>query len=272
MIFELDKKDFIKILPLYSREVVIFPLILAVVQQKQRGWAFVDDPIQPASAIVMNNFGFMQFIGAKNFGDDFIEFFKSPKTSLPSYLLWYSPPRQIQKLLDGFTNEHVRRRQRARFVLTKQIIENPVECPTGFKVRYLDKDLIKKTLRFKLDIDSRFWASTDDFLEHGIGACIMKASEIISVCYSACVVDNLAEIDVVTLEEYRGMGLAIVAAQNFMSECMRRGLTPTWDCFVNNTASMELAAKLGFEKEQTYFFYSFNMPINFGDTLKRINE
>lgn len=261
MVFELDKKDFEKILPLYLREGMVFPLILAVIQQKQRGWVFVDDPLHPAFVMVMNNFGFMQFIGAKELNDDFIKFLESPKAYIPSYLLWYSPPLQIQKIFDGFAHEHARRRERARFVFNKQVIENPAECPAGFDVQYLDNELIKKIEHFKLDIGSRFWMSTDDFLENGIGACVMKDGEVASLCYSACVVNNLAEIDVVTQEEYRGMGLAVVAAQNFMSECLRREIAPTWDCFINNTASMKLAGKLGFEQEQTYNFYSFNVPI-----------
>jgi RimJ/RimL family protein N-acetyltransferase len=272
VIFELNKNDFIKILPLYLKEEIIFPLILAVIEQKQPGWVFVDNPTHPASMMVVTKFGFMQFAGTEGFGDSITKLFESPKTYLPSYLLWYSPPLQIQKILDRVTPEHVRRRERTRFIFKKQIIENPIECPAGFEVQWLDEELIKKTGRFKLDIGSRFWASTDDFLEHGIGACVMKDGEIASLCYSACVVNNLAEVDVVTQEEYRGMGLAVVAAQNFMSECMRRGITPTWDCFVNNTASMKLAVKLGFEKKQTYLLYSFNTPINLVSAIDELNN
>ncbi|MBL0268163.1 MAG: GNAT family N-acetyltransferase [Chitinophagaceae bacterium] len=262
MIFELDKNDFVKILPMYLNEGKTFPLILAVIHQKQPGWVFVDDPVQPTSAMIMNNFGFLQLVSVENFERDFIKVFKFPGISMPSYLLWYSPPPQIQEMFDGFLHEHVRKRERARFIFKKNTVENLVKCPDGFNIRRLDKELIKKTLNFKLDIGSRFWASIDDFLEQGIGVCVMKGGEIASLCYSACVVDDLAEIDIVTQKEYRGIGLAAAAAQSFMTECVRREIIPTWDCFVNNIASMKLAAKLGFEEEWKYYFYSFNLPIN----------
>jgi len=263
VIFELDKNDYKKILPLYLKEKIAFPLILAVIQRKQRGWVFVDDPGRPTSALVVTNFGFTQLIGADDFGIEVIRFFQFPESYLPSYLLWYSPPLRIQELLDKFTPERVRRRERARFIFKKQSIENPIEYPVGFGVRLLDRELIRKTELFKLDIGSRFWKSPDDFLEHGFGACVMKDEEIVGMCYSACIVDELAEVDVVTKHKYRGMGLATVAAQCFISECVRRGITPTWDCFVNNIASMKLANRLEFVQTVSYPFYSFNIPADF---------
>lgn len=265
MIFELDKNDFKKILALYLKEEIVFPLILAVIEQKQSGWVWVNDPANPIFAMVVTKSGFIQFIGTKgkeNFEINIIKFFGSPSPSIPTYLLWYSPPLQIQKILDEHIPKHVRRRERARFILKEHIIENPAQCPDGFYVRPLDEELLKKTLHFKLDIGSRFWASTGDFLQHGIGACVMKDEKIVSLCYSACIVDNLAEIDIATQEEYRGMGLAEIAAQTFIAACSRRGITPTWDCFLMNTASMKLAKKLGFEEKLSYLLYSFNVPIN----------
>jgi len=262
---ELDPNDFKKILPLYLRERMVFPLILAVIQRKQRGWVFVDNPIQPTSVIVMNNFGFMQSIGTKGFNDNFNEFFKSPRPPIPSYLLWYSPHPKIQTTLDSFTSGQVRRRERAHFILKKTFVENPVLYPAGFVIRHLNKELLDNKLSLKLGISSRFWASKDDFIKNGIGICVMKDDEIISLCYSACVVDGLAEIDVISHENYRGMGYATLAVQSFISECVRQGVTPTWDCFVSNAASMNLATKTGFEQEQTYFFYSFNIPFDISD-------
>ena len=63
---ELEQDAFGNVLPLYQAGDKQFPLILAVIQKKQRGWVFVDDPIRPASAMVINAFGFMQLFGADN--------------------------------------------------------------------------------------------------------------------------------------------------------------------------------------------------------------
>ena len=262
MFFELDPSDFKIILPLYSRVATIFPLILAVVRRQQRGRVFVDDPANPNSALVVNNFGFMQYAGTKAVDDQLISFLQYPAQSMPAYLLWYAPPLQTQKILDELSHQLVRRRERTRFTFHAKTITGPVTCPTGFTVQSLNLELMEKTRHFKLDIDSRFWASAADFFEHGIGTCVIKDGEVVSLCYSACIVADVAEIDVITQTEYRGMGLAGIATRVFIAECLRRGITPTWDCFNRNTASLRLANSLGFTQSFVYPFYSFNIPLH----------
>ena len=264
MFFELEKNDFEKVLPLYLREGIIFPLILAVIRRNQRGRVFVNDPGHPTSAIVVTKFGFVQHMGAEEYDNNLIDFFNSSRNLLPSYLLWYSPPPYAQKLLDEFP-QHIRRRERVRFTFETQNIEDPVQCPDGFTARYLEKETMERISHLKLDIGSRFWASINEFLEHGIGACVMKGHDVISVCYSACIADNLAEIDISTQDEFRGMGLATIAAQHFIEKCIQKGIKPTWDCFVNNSASMRLANRLRFTQTVVYPFYSFTTPLRIPD-------
>ena len=182
---------------------------------------------------------------------------------MPSYLLWYSPPSNWQKSLDSLKSNRIRRRKRLRFTFDKRLVGDIMACPQGFEVQLLDKDLLEKADNFKLDLGSRFWKSEKDFLKNGLGTCLVKDDEVICICYAACVVNSLAEIDIVTKDEYRGRGLATVTAQHFIQECIRRGIEPTWDCFLNNTASMKLAEKLGFTQAYNYLFYSFNFPIEF---------
>jgi GNAT superfamily N-acetyltransferase len=259
---ELDPRDFKDILPLYARAGMIFPLILAVVQRRQRGQVFVDDSTNPKSALIVNKSGFMQFVGTEVVDDRLISFLQSPTKSMPAYLLWYAPPLQIQKILDGLPYELVRRRERVRFTFHAKNIIDPVICPTGFTVQPLKQELIEKAGHFKLDIESRFWASAADFIEHGIGTCVIKDGEVVSLCYSACIAADFAEIDIITQAEYRGMGLAGIAARAFVAECLRRGIKPTWDCFIQNTPSLRLANSLGFTQSFVYPFYSFNVPLH----------
>lgn len=267
MISELQRNNFTKVLHLFLREEIYFPLILAVIQQKQPGWIFVDEPENPTSAFVITDFGFTQFSGTDDFAFDVIKLLEHPNNYLPSYILWYSPSYQIRKTLDKLVPTHIRQRERVRFTYPKQTLENPIECPDEFRCQRLDQELIRKTDGFKLDITSRFWTSANDFLENGIGFCVLKGNDIVSLCYSAGIANNLAEVDIITKEEYRGQGLAIVAGQNFIAECLLRGITPTWDCFANNTASLNLAKRLGFSQIVSYSFYSFNIPLACRETL-----
>ena len=271
MIIELESDSFPSVLPLYREMGICFPLILAVIQKKQRGQVFVDKQENPSSAIVITNFGFMSFFGMEqnevfNFG--LAELFASRDAIRPTYLLWYSPPTYWQERLNVLVPSSARRRERVRFEFREDradFLKEAARCPADFELRNLDTDLIPKTEKFGIRIDSRFWRSAADFLEHGLGVCLVKDNEVVSLCYSACVVDGLAEIDTITQEEHRSRGLGTLVAQQFIRECMRRGITPTWDSFVSNTASMRLAKRLGFIEFRTYSFYSFNIPLRLAE-------
>ena len=76
----------------------------------------------------------------------------------------------------------------------------------------------------------------------------------ISICYSACVSSGAAEIDVATLTNYQGLGIAKKLVTQFVRYCIEHDLVPNWDCFSTNTASLSTATSLGFEE---VFHYSF---------------
>lgn len=267
MITEIELNSFPSVLPLYRATGMCFPLILAVIQKQQRGQLFVDNQENPNSAVVITNFGFMSYIGTEQnetFDAGLGQLLASKGITKASYLLWYSPPPQWQKRLDALVPDLVRRRERTRWEFCEErvnFLREGAECPAGFELRNLDRDLIPKTEKLGVSIDSRFWSSAADFCEHGLGVCLMKNSEVVSVCYCACVADRLAEVDIVTLPDYRGDGLATLVAQQFIKECVSRGWTPTWDCFESNVGSVKLAERLGFIKLRTYPLYSFNVPL-----------
>ena len=261
MIVELQSQDFHEVLPLYRSSGLSFPLISAVIQQQQRGQIFADQRKNPRSAVVINNFGFMCLLGVEDDQSSLNQLFSTNDAIRPSYLLWYAPPHKWQEKLDA---AGARRRERIRYEFNKdRDLNEPITCPTGFEIRKLDRELVPKTSRFKLDLDSRFWSSIEDVEENGLGFCIMKDSEVVSICYAAAISDGLAEVDVVTDEAYRGQGLGSLVSLQFIRECLLRGITPTWDCFSYNTNSLRLAERLGFSELVRYPFYSFNIPLTF---------
>jgi RimJ/RimL family protein N-acetyltransferase len=263
---ELRPEQFASVLSLYQQSGRCFPLISAVLQQKQRGQVFVDRQARPRSALVITNFGFALFLGDPD-NDDFngsIEGILSQSDIIrPSYLLWYDPPSAWSEKFSCFEPEIVKRRERIRFQYPEGLdgAGKEPDCPVGFEIRQLDRALMNKTEKFNLQIGSRFWSSEEDFCANGIGTCIMKDGDIASLCYAACVVDGLAEVDIVTDPVYRGTGLATVVAEQFIGDCLRKKVYPTWDCFSYNEGSMRLAEKLGFMREFGYTLFSFNIPV-----------
>ena len=262
---QLEQSEFGGVLPLYRAAGACFPLISAVIHNGQRGQVFADDRQRPTSSVVVTHFGFMLFLGVEEndpFNSGLAGLFATGGFK-PSYLLWYSPPANWQRRLEAVGHDLVRRRERVRLEFEPEHagwLTNPDQCPAGFELKSLSSDLISETKKFGVKIESRFWASAADFLEHGLGVCLLKDDDVVSICYAAAIADGLAEVDVATDAEFRGRGLASVAAQRFIRDCLQRQVLPTWDCFEDNTASLKLALKLGFVPARNYALYSFHVP------------
>ncbi|MEQ8170540.1 MAG: GNAT family N-acetyltransferase [Candidatus Eremiobacterota bacterium] len=265
MLIELDCNSFDRVEPLYRRQNHCFPLILAVIQKKQKGQVFVDRRETPLSAVVITDFGFMYFMGEdenEEFNQEFIRLLEYKIGIKHGYLLWYYPSDRWQQRLEAISAS-VRKRARMRFDFRKEranYLNNKPEVPDNFELKHLDYSLIPKTTKLGINITSRFWSSAEDLLENGLSVCLVKNDEVVSICYAACISDDLAEIDIATQYEYGGMGLATFVAQQFIIECLKNGITPTWDCFDTNVPSLKLAEKLGFVFTITYPFYTFNIP------------
>src|SRR6266571_3494568 len=115
MIVELQPDEFQCVLPHYRAEGARFPLISAVIQNRQRGQVFADDRERPRSAIIVTNFGFTFFTGEEKESSDveLARLFATSGAFKPSYLLWYSPPTNWQRKLDAIP-DLARRRERVR--------------------------------------------------------------------------------------------------------------------------------------------------------------
>ena len=266
MLVELEDHKFSKVLARYRGRGRVFPLILAVLEGSQRGQVFVSGESDSGAAFVVNNFGFSCLIES----DEVDERFERGLTELlaardpvrSSYLLWYEPPSRWQTKLDLY--ETVKRRERVRFEFRKEhanYLNEPANSPAGFQLLVMTPHLLASAEKFGLKLESRFWSSADDFIAHGLGVCLVKDGEVVSLCYAAAVADELAEVDVVTDTQFRGQGLATIVAQEFNRLSVRSGITPTWDCFDYNTGSIKLAQRLGFVEVRRYPFYSFNIPL-----------
>lgn len=267
MMTELEPEDFSKALLLYRAAGGCFPLLLAVIEGKQRGQIFVDEQDCPKTALVVNNFGFMGLLEAEPnelFDEHLATLFETGGNLRSSYLLWYAPPMRWQAKLDRLAPNVARRRERVRLNFTEDravYLRKPTPLPPEFELKTLDTETLSQSEKFGLHIDSRFWSSAADVIEHGSGVCLLEDDEVLSLCYAAAVAGGFAEVDVVTAPQYQGRGLAQLVAEQFVRECLGRGIIPTWDCFTYNASSLRLALRLGFIKAQRYPFYSFNVPL-----------
>ena len=77
-------------------------------------------------------------------------------------------------------------------------------------------------------------------------AATMVDNQPVSFCYAGAITEALWDISIDTREGYRNRGFAALCVAFLIDHYNREGKHPVWGAFESNTASMKLAAKLGF--------------------------
>jgi RimJ/RimL family protein N-acetyltransferase len=129
------------------------------------------------------------------------------------------------------------------------------QLPTGCLIRAIDAQLLQ---RCEWHDDMVFYTgSTENFLAHGIGLCLMQGDEILVEVYASALGKTRAEIGAITRENYRGRSYAQIACAYLIEACQQRGYQAYWSCDADNTASMRVAQKLGFQKTNSYQIFKY---------------
>ncbi|MGE1126611.1 GNAT family N-acetyltransferase [Bacillus wiedmannii] len=115
-----------------------------------------------------------------------------------------------------------------------------------YEVKRINKSDIERSIEFTEEYYKEYWGSKELFLNGGFGFCIEQDGIIVAECVSIFNGNGFAEIDIATHKAYQGKGLAQAVATRFIEHCMQNGITPCWDCYVDNIPSQKLASKLRF--------------------------
>ncbi len=109
----------------------------------------------------------------------------------------------------------------------------------------------------KVQSEARWmWPSFDRFVDRGWGTAAIVRDEVVCWCTSEYVGHERCGIGIETIGSHRKKGIATAAAARFIWQSLSRGRIPCWECNSENTVSVHLAEKLGFEKvESTNWYY-----------------
>lgn len=235
------------------RQFAEFPLIAAVCRQQQQGIVLADK--QQDTAVVLHKSGFGALAAPVDAG--YAELFAQlvAETAVPQYFHIYDAQPSLVQYVGS--NEalgyKLRERQQLRYLMEE--VQVP-ELPEGYSYHVIDAGNFNDTAVFNLDIASKFWDSAEHFLANGYGCFVAHEGKPVSVCYSACVSGGLSEIDVMTLPDYQQKGLAKAVTAKYIEQSIEKDIVPNWDCFTDNTGSLQTAASLGFAEIKAYDFLS----------------
>lgn len=259
---KLESANYPAVYALYRSQEAFFPLIGAVLLDEQNGTVYVDDSDAPTQAYVEHAFGF-----AQTFGSPVLQF----EAALRNYLLvdknfavakvrLYTP--HLPDFLRSSECDSLRsQRQRFTFHSASALdadIWSGQTMPANIQITGVDRDNVTE-IESRFGVVDRFWRTPEDFIGKAHAIVALVNQEPAAICYAAAVADSRAEIDVLTLPEYRHLGLGKLVVTLFKKRCLEQGLLPLWDCFTNNVGSMALCKSTGFiPTHAAYPFFTIN--------------
>jgi len=235
-----------------------FPLINAVISGAQNGKIYFFGDSNPTNFFTIHKsaFSYLYMPGTVDNRKGFYSLIESDD-SLPQYFHVYDAPTWLIEYCTGsHENFNCKLRTRIQLKYTKPNISMPL-IPQGYSCTRVSTENIFKLATFELDLANRYWKSESDFLQNGFGYFIQNENgDAVSLCYSACVENATAEIDVATMPDYRNRGLAKTAVAAFIQHCLAHNIIANWDCFEENAGSLKTAYSLGFDSILVYPFLS----------------
>jgi GNAT superfamily N-acetyltransferase len=90
------------------------------------------------------------------------------------------------------------------------------------------------------------WGGPAGLAASGVGWGAFAGPRLVAVACPFLVGEDHEDLGVATEPGFRGLGLSTACAGEVAGDVRRRGRTPTWTTSPDNTASLRVAAKLGF--------------------------
>jgi len=275
MIHELKAQDYKLARQVY--EGLSYNLVIqSVIENNTNGRIFVDNLLNPRGALLWNCVEEILLEGAPydaKFNQALAEVITKqiiPAASgrnIPMLSLHYFPDaweKTIENTILKYL--HPEKAYRNLYWFRTLLIDWRKNLPKKFTMQRIDTQLLDQSqLKNYQDmcgwIDS-FWHSRDDFLDKGVGYCLMEGDTIVSWCVSVYVGAQNYELGLATVPPYRNRGFATLTSAACVEYCVERRIVPHWHCFKTNLASIAVAEKVGFEKVMEYPVYRFQTLIS----------
>jgi hypothetical protein len=252
MLSAIKREEFSGLKQKHHELVSQFPLINGVLSSVQHGFVYADAGRD--SFYVCTKSGFSLVHTPDTIGKDFLDFLLQNK-EIPEYIHLYRPHASFQQHLEAnWPKFKVRRRAQFRNYNRGLYHDYKELLPAGYEtatVQELDFDQLEKA--FGLNFANRYWGSKTDFLNNAVGDCIVdEHREPAAICYSACVVDDIAEVDTVVLPEHRGKRFLRIVSAAYFNQTINKNLVAHWDAFIENSPSYVIGQKFDLAQIQEY--------------------
>ncbi|MFV8827904.1 GNAT family N-acetyltransferase [Alkalihalobacterium sp. APHAB7] len=271
MIYELKSEEFPKCQPLVIKGKHIE--IQAIIAGNNPGRIFVDNRFDPTSGFVwfgnLDGFAFIGNVNNETFTREVDAFFNNEIIGEAKRLglQWFEgfghDPSWDSAIEKMFNKRNLEASKQRVYLMSRETYQ--VDREPQIEQTYLVEKLTAERLASEVYQKSpflqnkllHFWRSEREFLEKGLGYCIVYEKEIVSVCFSGFVANQYHGIDIETVPHHQGNKLARKLAHRFVKDALVQNLVPYWDCMEVNAPSLSVAESVGFELQYQYTVYEF---------------
>ncbi len=231
--------------------------VYSILDQTIPGAVYADDQTFPKSFFIGTESGIYFIAGDQGNRDfhDFIAGYYEEQVKSSKRFTLFSSSDTWDSVLKPILKDDLNQMRRAAFSYQPKSFKKTLQLPKGLVLKRIDEDIISHSTAFNSAYYEEYWDSVSQFASKGFGFAVLHGNHVVSECTSIFLGHNRAEVDIYTLEKYRGLGLAYCVANRFIAFCMENGIVPSWDCDICNNSSIALAAKLGFKTVTEYTIY-----------------
>lgn len=243
-----------------------------VIEKKVSGKIYVDNLNNPKTFYVIHPYGMSLLFGESNnnsFNQQFVDYCLNKNGNRNSFEWMQAYPNSWDVVLSELFKDKLIASSKAGDA-SKEFIELNTRVNFKFNLEeYLDfkQKNIKSTPEIRRTntesfremkgtvIPANFWNNADDFCKNGVGFSLYYNGKLATTAYSAFIFENELELGMETHPEFRGKGFAQYACSALIDYCIANKFEPIWACKLENTASYQLAQKLGFRPQITLPYY-----------------
>lgn len=247
--FALPSTHFGRVLPLFDPSFPNSTMVFSTLEGKTPGKVFVNALANPTACLVTINFHDLTFLGGTIDQEWLDSAVAELRRTQDVNLTWSA------HVANGLEPPDVPSAEIDRVEFYGGALAAPVDIPEGHHLQLIDVELFSRCL-WQNEMLMAF-GTTQNFLRHGIGMCLMRNDELCSEVYAAFQGAGKFEIGAITHDKYLKQGYAYIACTHLNHMCEARGYPTYWSCHSDNAASVATARKLGYATERKYKFLHY---------------
>ncbi|MBW3623875.1 MAG: GNAT family N-acetyltransferase [Armatimonadetes bacterium] len=250
------RNEFGKVPPLIERSEIVslLPLPYAVLEGRQEGRVWVDDPHAPRTALITSISGFHFVFGEVSNVSRILQILSEDPFEF--YALFASSSAWRAALNESMTERDQRFGFHSPPGGTGGWPDWRERIPEGYALEPLDERLMEKWYEGLDPWVFGIWGGPEAFARSSFGYGLLHQGRYVSFTAGGAIGNGEVELEVGTDPDYRGRGLAMLTGSAIIERCRADGLRPAWSCHARNAASLRLAQKLGFERCETIYGFA----------------